>query len=512
MSDPDDLFPSTSSETTETTSTFAHRIRWERVAVAVIGSYYLAKLLYFALSVAPGVPPDETTHLELIRLYARTRLFVEDSPASYQWGLVTHVPYFYHLLFGKLLTLNLFGIEDYRFLRLANVGLGMLTFGACYGLARETSAGVLTRLLFLVMITNTLMFTFISAAISYDNLVNLLAVISLWMLTRFLRTGDPASLLGCLAAMGLGSITKTSFLPIVPTIALVILWLRRGTLRSDAGSILKALKSRSPAAWILSVLVAISFSGALLLYGGNLFRFQKPVPACDEVLGLDQCMQNRIFARNRILALYRTNEIDLRQAMLESGSIAHSGDRDHLLRLIENERRYKSNPTPPLNRFDYLLLAWDRALKPTMFGIQAHHSMLKSANQTVAYEIILVAAILLTVRLIRRSDQDWLVLSSVSGVYILFLVCFYNYAGYVQSHAPFLGVQGRYLFPVLAPVFLISSEFVLRPFRGQWKLLPVVVIATVFVAGELPYFRSHASPPWFSPAATRIEKTLEGLS
>jgi hypothetical protein len=58
-------------------------------------------------------------------------------------------------------------------------------------------------------------------------------------------------------------------------------------------------------------------------------------------------------------------------------------------------------------------------------------------------------------------------------------------------------VQGRYLFPVIVPAYLVAARFLLLPFRRAFRVLLLVVVSLVFLAGDLPYFLRHATEAWY---------------
>jgi hypothetical protein len=131
------------------------RQQWELWCVAALLVYFLVRLLYFAVNIAPEIPPDESTHLGIIRLYAETPLLIDNSPESYRFGLVTRQPSLYYFLLGKLAAINFFGMNDVLYLRLINVVLAMLTVVVGYRIASRLTDDSLIRLVYLVVVTNT---------------------------------------------------------------------------------------------------------------------------------------------------------------------------------------------------------------------------------------------------------------------------------------------------------------------------------------------------------------------
>jgi 4-amino-4-deoxy-L-arabinose transferase-like glycosyltransferase len=501
--------PSTDDIEADQVSADSSRPKWEIWCVGILLVYFLARLLFFAVNIKPELPPDESTHLGIIGLYAETPLFIDDSPESHGFGLVTRQPHLYYFVLGKLLALNLFGVDDLLYLRLINVILAMLTIVAGYRLATRLTESPLVRILFLVMTTNTLMFTFMGGAVSYDNLVNLLAVLSVSAFVALVRTGEPTDLLCFLLWNFLGTLTKTTFLPLTLGLVALLLFDRRRRFREDLASLSRVVIKPAPLTTSLLVLVVLTFGANVWLYGSNLVRYGRPVPGCSQVLELEQCMENRIFARNWVVNQYQDGKLTFEQALQATSQIGHPGDRDHAVRLLQNERAYQRSRPKLLPRWDYIQIVWVQAMKPTIFGIQAHLSMVKDPSALLPYNLVLFAAFVLWVRGAGWGpfERPWTYLAAVAVFYFLFLIGYVNYGFYTSSHAPFLGVQGRYLFPILIPTYLVAARFLLEPFRRAMQIAILIVISIVFILGDFPYFLRHDSPNWYVTTSSEAATT-----
>ncbi len=445
--------------------------RWDLWITLLLGAYFIGRLFYFAFTVGPGVPPDEMTHIGIARLYAETLFGIEDSDASLRYGLVTHQPYLYYFLMGKAAAL--LGSADYTTLRVLNIGLALVFLIVAYRLSLLVLKSRLMRVLFFVMLTNTLMFSFLSASVNYDNLTNLLALCAIYFLVRYLcplfghlDSARPADLLLFLISTMLGLLTKGTFLMLAPIFAAVWLLSRRRMLLMDMQQLVQGIRSGKGYIRSLTIVALLCVVANLSLYGVNLVRYGHIVPGCAQVLTHEKCMENRIYARNWVVSQYRLGKLSYMEAWRATELIRHPGDIAHARRLLNNARQYKMAKPENLNMLDYMHLVWDQAMKPSIFGIQAHRSMLRSPNGLWAYGLTCFAALLLMVRTIRfdGSDNLWLGMTAVVFGYYLFLVGYYNYTGYLQHHALLLGVQGRYLFHVLVPAYLLMAEFLLRPF------------------------------------------------
>jgi len=470
--------------------------RWDLWIIILLGVYFIGRLFYFAFSVGPGVPPDEMTHIGIARLYAETLFGIEDSDASLRYGLVTHQPYLYYFLIGKAAAL--LGSTDYTTLRVLNIGFALAFLVVAYRLSLLLLKSRLMRLLFFVMLTNTLMFSFLSASINYDNLANLLALCAIYFLVRHLHSARPADLLLFLISTMLGLLTKGTFLMLAPVFVLVWLLSRRRMLWLDLQQLLQEIRSGSGYIRSLAVVVLLCVVANLSLYGLNLVRYGHIVPGCAQVLTHEKCMENRIYARNWVVSQYRVGKLSYMEAWRATGLIRHPGDIAHARRLLNNARQYKMAKPENLNMLDYMHLVWDQAVKPSIFGIQAHRSMLRTPNELWAYGLVCFVALLLMVRTIRFGGPDnlWLGMAAIVFGYYLFLVGYYNYTGYLQHHALLLGVQGRYLFHVLVPAYLLMAEFLLRPFPKWGRIAVVGVVAGLFIMGDFPYYLSHVTETW----------------
>ncbi len=479
--------------------------RWDLWVIILLGIYFMGRLLYFVFTVGQGVPPDEMTHIGIIQLYAESGLGIENSTASLQHGLVTHVPYLYYFLLGKAAAL--LG-SDYITLRVLNIGLALASLIVAYQLSLLMLKNRLMRVLFFVMLTNTLMFSFLSASVNYDNLANLLALLAIYFLVRYLRplskcsdTAKSANLLLFFISTLLGLLTKGTFLMLAPILAVVWLLLGYQTVRADWQQLVQRVRAGRGRVFILAIVALLCMVANLSLYGVNLVRYGHIVPDCSQVLSHEKCMENRIYARNWVISQYREDKLSYMEAWRATEAIRHPGDIAHAKRLLNNERQYRQVKPDNLNLLDYMHLVWEQAMKPSIFGIQAHRSMLRSANELWVYGVICFAALLLWVRAIRfdGSDNLWLGMAVLVFGYYLFLVGYYNYRGYLYNHALLLGVQGRYMFHVLVPLYLMMAEFLLRPFQKWGQIIVVVVVAVVFIMGDFPYYLSRVTAVWGNP-------------
>jgi hypothetical protein len=88
--------------------------------------------------------------------------------------------------------------------------------------------------------------------------------------------------------------------------------------------------------------------------------------------------------------------------------------------------------------------------------------------------------------------------AGIIGVaYALVLLWVVNYPAYVRSGAAGIGVQGRYLFPVIATFWGLAAHYLLSYTRRDAEVPIAILIGAWFVYGDLPFFLHHATPGWF---------------
>jgi 4-amino-4-deoxy-L-arabinose transferase-like glycosyltransferase len=227
----------------------------------------LALVAFVALSVGYALRtpiwqnPDEPAHYNYAAFVASTGGLPELQPGDWDSGLLERLkngqlapsdsvaairyeswqPPLYYLLAAPLLRA---GPQDdldggVLRLRLLNVGLGALTLGVGWLVARELLPPLLAALTPMVM-AGVPMFTAVSGAISADPLANLLAAATIWLLLVWLRPstiGSAGWAIGVGGLIGLGVLAKVAVAMFLP-LALVVLACKSRRRARDAGLLL----------------------------------------------------------------------------------------------------------------------------------------------------------------------------------------------------------------------------------------------------------------------------------
>lgn len=481
-----------------------------RPLLALTLLYFTAKLLFFALNIAVELPPDEVTHLNRADIFAGSWGVPDDGPETFRYGLIEGVPWLYNWVTGRVL--NLLGwlpVADWLVLRLFNCGLGLLT--VLYGLRwiRLMTGNRIVHLLFLVMITNVLMFTGLAAAVSYDNLINLLAVLALYYLFRFSEDRSVSTLAKGQLAVIAGVMTKTSFLPFAFILELVLLVRERKHLLGAWGHLKRALAKpeegaapevvtgyRKRMAWVVvTVLAGIYAAG---FYGTNVLVYGHLTPKADQVLSLEEAMQNRIFARNYIVRQFKEGNLSFEEAIAMTRGIHEPGNARRARNLIAVARDPGALAASLLGPMEYAR-RWVVFMLADGMGYHGHLVMRKWSTSLYPMLAILLVTAVLFIRKWQPDDAGgaWTGAAVVAGFYALVLLVLVNYRIYLKSGMLDYALQGRYIFPVLIPMAGIISYYLIAYLPRRSQVLVALLVAGYFIYGELPFFLARAEACWF---------------
>jgi len=473
-------------------------LRW---CTGILLAYFAARLLFLACAVAPFAPPDEVTHAGICRIFSQVLGLPDNSPQSYQFGAVTNNPWLYYWIMGKLRYLNLFGIPDLTYLRLINIPLA---FGTLYFTRRTLlllTRNRLAEILLLAALTNTAMFTLLSASVSYDNLTNLLAAMSVYYMLAFFRRGSPDLLAWAILSQMAGTLTKMTILPLALVLDLLLLAYALRHLRALPGSTREYF--RAPARrllWpVLPLLVGLALN--LQLYGGNCLHYGTLNPSMHEILPQQIAMQYRLEARGLIFNQYKEGKLSYMDALGLTGEISHPGDKADTFFLLMNWENLKRNPALWMG-FPQYAPRWLESMLGTVFGIKTHLPMIKSGAELVPYYLLLALALLGTLLRWRPREPGGglaACLAVSAGYYAGYLMYMVNYDNYLNYGAIGITLQGRYIFPVLCPIYVLSCHYLIRLFPARSARLALVAAAAVlFIAGDFPWFLAHAGPGWYA--------------
>ena len=475
----------------------ANFLKWSTLFLL---SYFALRLVFFALNISSFVPPDEVTHAGICRVFSRVFLLPANSPESYEFGLVTNVPWLYYWVMGKLIHLNIFGLPDLAFLRLLNIPIA---FGTVFFIRRTLlllTENRLSQLLLLVVVTNTAMFSLLSASVSYDNLTNLLAAMSIYYLLAFFKYRSGTLFAAAVLSQLAGCLTKNTFLPLTLAMALLLLIHEWRNLRHFPAALVGYLRGSGRRALLPALLILAGLALNLQLYAGNYLKYGTLAPAMAAVVSPENSMQYRIAARETIFKLYETGKISYMEALQMTGEIRHPGDKSDTFFMLMNYENLKANPAMWLGPLQYVKI-WFQDMAGSILGIKGHMGMYKDPRYLIPVYLVMALALAGFMLRWRPRESGWTApcLAAIASFYAAFMLYKVNYNAYLYYGVTGITLQGRYLFPVLGPIYLLCCHYLLRlPRNRHLQLALAVATALLFIAYDFPWFLAHATPDWFS--------------
>ena len=422
-------------------------------------------ILFFAFRLRMGLSPDSSYHLEVSRAYSTTWGIPENTPDTYQWRDITRIPYLYFWVNARLLNLNNGFINEVILLRIINVIYSLGTVFVTYLISKEILKGKWDRLMPVFLLTNSLMFVFLSSSINYDNLSNLFSVLGIFFFIKFVKSKlSIRYLLLMLIALCLGSFTKYTVLPlafILVLLSFVQIFLERKSL--------KEIKFGKELLLLLPLLILLFFN--IQIYGGNLIRYGGLEPNCEQILTHEQCLSNGVYYRDKVT-----------MPAIEVNGISHIAQM-----IVDGEREN------PIVYFRY----WIWNIVGKVYGIMGDNSLETTDTLKALYLIFLSIGVLLTFlyrKKLNRLDY-YLILTFLFYTSVLFFA--QNYNMYLKHNHMYLALQGRYLFPIISIGYVMYSK-VLLSIKKKWLLYSILIpLILLFIYGCLPYFFLNVENNWF---------------
>lgn len=411
---------------------------------------------YFALKLKRYIIPDEGSHIYMSALFSSTLGIPDYTETSLKFGYsqLDRMPFLYFWLNGRILNgLNLLvpGIEEWpqiQFLRFTSVLYSIFTLIYCYLLTKEITRSKWWPLLATFMMANTLMFTFLSGGVTYDNISNLCATAGIYYLVRVLK-GKPftANSLAWLVFTATGVMLKITIVPLAAiTGAIWLFYLFKHY---------KNLRFFFPVNWSNVLMAAYSLVMIGLVtsvFGVNMVKYHRPTPSCERVLTEELCSISSFKERTKSLPIPE-KKLTIADAIEDSS----------------------------LGPWTYLVDYWNQRIISTIFGILGHESY-GDPYITSLFRIFYAALLVLFIRFWRWKSSSMLPLVIIILVYTLVLFGL-SYNSELETGFLHVGVQGRYLFPVIGLFYALVVYFLSRLENRILKTVMIGFTVIVFFTG-----------------------------
>jgi len=414
-------------------------------------------LLYFVafglLMVHTSGQPDQAPHTYYSRRFSETWGIPEEDPNIR--FTITGQPYLYYWINGAV-------FKSLRFLlpsanlspgliwRLISLTYAVTTVFLTYKLGEKVTGNPYYGILAAFFLSNILMFTYVSSGISYDNLMNLAAIASIYHLVKLYKKGDfvrQTALIGIWVIVG--SLSKNQFLLV--TLIVFLAWLFF-TLRNFRQLSLNFNKTNI----VLSVVFVACLILFLGLYGVNIIRYGRLTPSCAQIKTTSSC---------------RT--YDYRYEYYEPFNLQWMWF-------------VRDNLTNPIK---YAMTYWIYKMAESVWGILSHQTFIPTLSVSMHLCLTIWTAFFFFYHW-RPKDKIPTLLFGILISYTLF-VFFWNYKNEVEFNFQHYVVTGRYLLPILSVLVVLMSQTFMKIQSIPLKRISISVAVIIYFMGGLGMFISR---------------------
>lgn len=440
------------------------------ILILIIGIFTIFAS-HLVLNLRMGLSPDSTYHPEVSRAYTTTWGIPENTEETYQFRDITRIPYLSFWVNARLMNLNnqTLNINEVHLLRFFNLMFAVGTLIFTYLISKVVIKGKWSSLLPTFLLANTLMFISLSSAINYDNMANFFATVSIYFFVKYLKQPKQISnTILMFFALTIATLTKSTILPLalVATIIWAYILLKKKILNMEYITQLKQTKN------ILILIPLILFIYLnISLYLPNIMDFGSLEPDCIDMLTHEQCLQNGVYNR----------DINMIPVVFEGGFI------DTVKLILDGER---------MNPITYLPF-WITEMSRKIFGIMGDKSLYMEYDYLPFYFAFGILGIYLIIKnrsKLGRVDKSLIIISSF---YALFLMMYHNYDTYIKHDWPDLALQGRYIFPVLVPIYVIFSKYFVQIKNKKILYILTTILILGFILGSYVYFLVKVPSDWY---------------
>lgn len=441
-------------------------VKWLLILLLALFVFFSS---YVALKLKTGIAPDEVGHFEFSKLFSYTLGIPKDSDTTNALGWqIAYNPFLYYWINGRLIGLlksinsTITDNQLLIFLRFTSVLYSTLNLVVFYKILVELINNERYRLFSFFLLSQTLMFVFLSGSVTYDNLTNLLCSLGILFFIRFLKNIKPlTNSLLLIISLFLASLIKYTVVPLI--LFIMILWVFT-IIRKKM-----SFKGSERLPWVLLLIALMLISVNVYLYGHNLLKFQGLTPSCTEVLSVKQCNLNPFSIRDQ--------QLSIGPKMSISESIS------------------KGYPNP----LEYVVYSWIPNMLYRIYGILGQLSYFPSHIIIVIY-LLYIWYLLLAARYIYRLPYvlNCLILLFLTYSFVLFVM---NYESELQYGFKQIAMQGRYIFPVIM-IFYALLGYILESTKSKLLKLSTAVISILLIlyAGPIKFLVKANSlfPGWFN--------------
>lgn len=402
-----------------------------KLVLILILAIFSAYSIFIATNLQTAVIPDETYRFEVATYFGDTLGIPTDVPIAYSSGdNLQRTPYLGYWLYGRAINVfQLFQPDATEWqilvaLRIFNwlFALGTLIF--LYGLSKELIANKWWQLFPVFMLTNTLMFVFLSGGVNYDNPTIFACAGALYFFVRALKKEKfVVNSLAWAIFIAIACLIKYSILPLA--LAMGVIWLV-DVIRNRKTLQLEPIKKWHWSTLIYLIVLVGLVSLNIALYGVNLVKFHSLTPTCNDTFPQEVCDASFFGMRHKEMAL------------------------PEKLTLIG---AFKQGYPEPIR---YFFDEWVREMLKRIYGIMGEKNYFPI---NIAYfHIALFWILLLGFRYIKKLDFINISLIIIFSFYTFVLIAMNYNSELVYGFNKYIALQGRYLFPVIGIGYVLITH------------------------------------------------------
>jgi hypothetical protein len=436
-----------------------------KIVLILILFVFLSYSLFLATNLKRGIIPDEPAHLIFSKHYSTTWGIPKDIFETYSQGwYIQHNPFLYYWINGRVINLiqTIFPlISEWQILislRILSVLYSIGTLLFCYLLSKEVVKGKWWQIVPVFLLSNTLMFVFLSGGVNYDNLANLLSMAGLVFLFRVLnKKSFVLNSILWMIFISFGALVKFTILPLA--LIMFIVW-ALFIYKNRNNLSLKVIRSNKII--ILGIILVFAIVGNFRIYGVNIIKFGSLLPDCNQILPDEICELSPY--------VQRFNEIGL----------------ENKLSIKESIQLGYPNP------LEYFFDSWIDFMLYRIYGILGHMSYFPS-HIIIFYKILFFWIILLGFRYIEKPSFTFFSFLGIIGFYccVLFIKNFSSELAYGFKQ---IAIQGRYLFPVIGLIYVLIPYTLEKNQNKPVRILTLsIAILLFFVGGPLKFVTHNQS-------------------
>ena len=417
------------------------------LTLGIMGLFFIFAV-FVSLNLKTGIAPDEPAHFLFSKHYATTLGIPPDTEETQRTGwYIQHNPFLYYWVNGRAYAIMRWikpDISDWRALqglRLLSVIYSVLSLWVLYRSSRLLIENIWLQRLPVFLLSNTLMFVFISGAVSYDPMAILFCFTGAYFLIRAFKLDKfwKNSLLSLLM-LGLGCLVKYPVTPFafITVISWLIFFFKNHT---------QLPKLEIKPNFVLLLVVAIVLLANVILYGQNLILYRGLTPDCMELFTKAQCELSPYYQRAVAIGL---------------------PDKPNLLESIR-----QGGPTP----LAYFLGSWNWLMLQSIYGILAHIDY-EPKHVISFFQAFYLVIALLAARFIKKIDHPWAYIILLSAFYstVVFFTNISSELAFNYTHAA--AIQGRYLFPTIGLGYLLVT-WVISYVKNSWTRLSIISLTVL---------------------------------